>query len=231
MRTAPTQPTSTGETSRFNTSRPTWMRERRSRSSTPLSMMRATPRGPSSVTPPPRWKQPPPTIKSVAITSDPGSDETYGTGDSIEITVTFSENVTVTGTPDSGYRRRRRDQDRHLLQHQTVRQSEIQLTRWPWETATPMASPLHAGQSGSEWRPPSRTTPIIDAAITPTLRSSANSSHKVNGAGGHLGPTSRPNATWHPGMADSPLPPIRGSQRVPNGTGCGPLRRAPPIQH
>ena len=42
----------------------------------------------------------PPTIKSVAITSDPGSDETYGTGDSIEITVTFSENVTVTGTPE-----------------------------------------------------------------------------------------------------------------------------------
>ena len=42
----------------------------------------------------------PPTIKSVAITSDPGSDDTYGTGDSIEVTVTFSENVTVAGSPE-----------------------------------------------------------------------------------------------------------------------------------
>lgn len=41
-----------------------------------------------------------PTIKSISITSDPGSDDTYGTGDTIEITVAFSETVTVTGTPD-----------------------------------------------------------------------------------------------------------------------------------
>ena len=34
-----------------------------------------------------------PTISSVAITSDPGDDDTYGTGDKIEVTVTFSENV------------------------------------------------------------------------------------------------------------------------------------------
>ena len=40
-----------------------------------------------------------PTIKSVSISSDPGNDETYGTGDTIEITVHFSENVTVTGSP------------------------------------------------------------------------------------------------------------------------------------
>ena len=48
----------------------------------------------------PRVEATAPTITSISITSDPGSDETYGTGDSIEITVTFSENVTVTGTPD-----------------------------------------------------------------------------------------------------------------------------------
>ena len=42
----------------------------------------------------------PPTIKSVAITSDPGDDDTYGTGDTIQVTATFSENVTVTGTPE-----------------------------------------------------------------------------------------------------------------------------------
>ena len=48
----------------------------------------------------------PPTISSIAITSDTGDDDSYydddgvyGIGDSIEVTVTFSENVSVTGTP------------------------------------------------------------------------------------------------------------------------------------
>ena len=40
-----------------------------------------------------------PTVSSVAITSDPGDDDTYGLGDAVEVTVTFSEDVTVTGTP------------------------------------------------------------------------------------------------------------------------------------
>lgn len=48
-----------------------------------------------------------PTISSVAITSDPDDDAesgvfftgVYGIGDSIEVTVTFSEDVTVSGTP------------------------------------------------------------------------------------------------------------------------------------
>ena len=40
-----------------------------------------------------------PTISSLSFTSDPGSDRTYGTGDTVQVTVTFSENVTVTGTP------------------------------------------------------------------------------------------------------------------------------------
>ena len=38
-----------------------------------------------------------PTVSSVAITSDPGDDDTYGLGDAIEVTVTFSDDVTVTG--------------------------------------------------------------------------------------------------------------------------------------
>ena len=37
----------------------------------------------------------PATVRSVAITSDPGSDKTYGEGDTIEVTVTFSESVRV----------------------------------------------------------------------------------------------------------------------------------------
>ena len=47
-----------------------------------------------------------PTVSSVAITSDTGDDEVYldddgvyGIGDNVEVTVTFSENVTVTGSP------------------------------------------------------------------------------------------------------------------------------------
>ena len=47
-----------------------------------------------------------PTISSIAITSDTGDDEVYldddgvyGIGDTIDVTVTFSENVTVTGFP------------------------------------------------------------------------------------------------------------------------------------
>ena len=47
-----------------------------------------------------------PTVSSVAITSDTGDDDVYldddgvyGIGDKIEVTVTFSENVTVSGSP------------------------------------------------------------------------------------------------------------------------------------
>ena len=41
----------------------------------------------------------PPTISSIDFTSDPGDDEQYGEGDIVEVTVTFTEDVTVTGTP------------------------------------------------------------------------------------------------------------------------------------
>ncbi|MXW66374.1 MAG: hypothetical protein F4Z72_05145, partial [Gemmatimonadales bacterium] len=46
-----------------------------------------------------------PTVSSIAVTSDAGTDQTYAIGDHIELTATFSENVTVTsdgsaaGTP------------------------------------------------------------------------------------------------------------------------------------
>ena len=38
-----------------------------------------------------------PTITSVAITSNPGDDNTYGAGDHIDIAVTFSEEVYIRG--------------------------------------------------------------------------------------------------------------------------------------
>ena len=40
-----------------------------------------------------------PTVSAVAVTSDPGADDTYAKDDVIQITVTFSEAVDVTGTP------------------------------------------------------------------------------------------------------------------------------------
>ena len=41
----------------------------------------------------------PPTVSSVAITSDPGTDNTYATGDTVTVSLTFSEAVTITGAP------------------------------------------------------------------------------------------------------------------------------------
>ena len=40
-----------------------------------------------------------PTVSSVSITSDPGDDDTYSAGDTIQITVDFTEDVTVTDAP------------------------------------------------------------------------------------------------------------------------------------
>ena len=40
-----------------------------------------------------------PTVSAVAITSNPGTDNTYAAGDAITVGVTFSEAVTVTGAP------------------------------------------------------------------------------------------------------------------------------------
>ena len=41
----------------------------------------------------------PPTVSKLEITSDPGTDRTYEAEDDIQVTVTFSETVEVTGTP------------------------------------------------------------------------------------------------------------------------------------
>ena len=40
-----------------------------------------------------------PTVSKLEITSDPGMDRTYAAGDEIQVTVTFSETVEVTGSP------------------------------------------------------------------------------------------------------------------------------------
>ena len=54
-----------------------------------------------------------PTVSSIAVTSNPGTDGAYDTLDVITVTVTFSEAVAVTGTPlislDIGGRKREAD--------------------------------------------------------------------------------------------------------------------------
>ena len=40
-----------------------------------------------------------PAVSTVAVTSDPGTDDTYALGDAIEVGLTFSEAVTATGAP------------------------------------------------------------------------------------------------------------------------------------
>ena len=54
-----------------------------------------------------------PTVSTVAVTSNPGTDDTYALGDTIEVGLTFSEAVTVTGAPylliDVGGTNRRAD--------------------------------------------------------------------------------------------------------------------------
>ncbi|MDE2969718.1 MAG: fibronectin type III domain-containing protein, partial [Chloroflexota bacterium] len=45
------------------------------------------------------WQMIAPTVTGVAVTSDPGGDDTYAMDDVIEVTLTFSEAVAVTGTP------------------------------------------------------------------------------------------------------------------------------------
>ncbi|MDE2903394.1 MAG: fibronectin type III domain-containing protein [Chloroflexota bacterium] len=45
------------------------------------------------------WQQFAPTVAGVAITSDPGDDDTYAKDDIIRVTLTFSEAVAVTGAP------------------------------------------------------------------------------------------------------------------------------------
>ena len=41
-----------------------------------------------------------PTVTGVALTSDPGTDNTYGIGDAVEATVTFDAAVDITGSPE-----------------------------------------------------------------------------------------------------------------------------------
>ena len=41
----------------------------------------------------------PPKVSSVAVSSNPGTDRTYAAGDDIQVTVTFSKEVAVTGSP------------------------------------------------------------------------------------------------------------------------------------
>ena len=78
----------------------------------------------------------PPKVSTIEITSNPGSDRTYAAEDEIQVTVTFSETVEVTGTPrltlELGGGRERRP-----MRAVRVRQPWFLSTRWPTGTAIP----------------------------------------------------------------------------------------------
>ena len=58
-----------------------------------------------------------PVVESLAITSDPGDDDTYGVGDKIEVTVTFSKNVSVYGVTYGGVPNPGNDHPRATAHH------------------------------------------------------------------------------------------------------------------
>ena len=58
-----------------------------------------------------------PVVESLAITSDPGDDDTYGVGDKIEVTVTFSKNVSVSGVTYAGVPNPGNDHPRATFHH------------------------------------------------------------------------------------------------------------------
>ena len=70
-----------------------------------------------------------PTIESVAVTSDPGVDGGYAVGDEIQVGLTFSEAVTVTGIPQTHPRRGRPEPYGRILRRQYPHPAAVHLHR------------------------------------------------------------------------------------------------------
>ncbi len=77
-----------------------------------------------------------PTVSSLAISSDPGTDRTYAEGEQIRVTVTFSETVEVEGTPQLRLRVGNRPRTAGYLRGRG-RRRWCSVTRWPMGTRTP----------------------------------------------------------------------------------------------
>ena len=86
-----------------------------------------------------------PTVTSVAITSDPGEDDTYGTGDKIEVTVTFSEYVKISNVYRNGREYRRQGPSLELDIGGEARTADYQNRSGP--TALVFAYNVRAGDS------------------------------------------------------------------------------------
>ena len=121
-----------------------------------------------------------PTISSISITSDPGSDDTYGTGDVIEVTVTFSENVTVTGTPDLEIDV---GDESKTASYSSTSGSNVKFT-YTVALGDSDDDGISIGASSLDIRGATiRDNAGIDAVIAHSAVT-ADSGHKVNGAGG-----------------------------------------------
>ena len=72
----------------------------------------------------------PPEVESLAVSSNPGSDQTYAAGDEIEVTVTFNETVEVEGTPQLRLRVGSRNRTAAMIAARG-RRRWCSVTRWP----------------------------------------------------------------------------------------------------
>ena len=77
-----------------------------------------------------------PTVRSLAVSSNPGSDQTYAAGDEIEVTVTFSETVEVEGAPQLRLRVGSRTRMAGYLIEAWTRRRWCSATRWSMGTKT-----------------------------------------------------------------------------------------------
>ena len=71
-----------------------------------------------------------PTVSKLEITSNPGTDRTYAAEDDIQVTVTFSETVEVTGTPQLQDRAGREGAERWTIKEVRGRRRWYSNTRW-----------------------------------------------------------------------------------------------------
>ena len=104
----------------------------------------------------------PPAVSSVALTSDPGSDNTYGIGDDVAATVTFDAAVDITGTRSWSWTStapRKRPPARPARTRPRWRAA----TRWRWATR-----PRTASGSRRTSSPAARSTPPAARPTPPT---------------------------------------------------------------
>ena len=152
-----------------------------------------------------------PTVSTIAITSNPGTDRTYAADDEIRVRVTFSETVEVTGRPQLQVGAWRREPNGDLWRRDGNSGAWCSPTKWPMGKATPTgwASRPTACREGR-----SRTTARNNDAVLDHDGLAADAGHKVDGvrpelaasAGGAVVDGTRLTLTWDEPLDGSSIP-------------------------